>query len=258
MQKLVKNDQYRKEGEMGRGAFGAVYRVVHLPTNELRAMKIFFKYGHYDIISKEKLSEIVRIYKKMKHPNVIQYYDSFWEKHGNFCLVTTICNSDLAKYLKILSPLPMKRLLQIFKEICKGVQYIHIKGFAHRDLKPANILIKEGRAVVADLDLLAELSHYARGYAHGCGTILYQAPEQLQGKTSYYSDIWALGAIAYEMATREMCFTNERDIMAGRYDTSAIPPQFIGIVMGCLIVDPKKRLKMDGLLEAIEMSLTFC
>ena len=124
-----------------------------------------------------------------------------------------IDGQSLAERLKT-GPLEPRQAAQWMAQVADAIGHVHRRGFVHRDLKPQNILLdKEGRLHVADFGLALHASAQQRMAGDRSGTLRYMAPEQVRGEAQWLdgrADVWALGAIFYEMLTGEPPFRRRR------------------------------------------------
>ena len=119
----------------------------------------------------------------------------------------------------------------------------------HRDLKPANIFLNSFNILkIGDYGLAKSLSRTTQMAATYCGTLLYMAPELLNGKEySHEADVWAMGCVFYEIITLKLTFTTVLDAASGKYKSfpSGLHPRTSRIVSQILVVDPSKRPSAD-------------
>jgi serine/threonine-protein kinase len=185
--------RYRLDGELGRGAFGVVHRVVPIGSGEARALKVFPVHGHGEREARE-----LALACRVEHPHILRGLESGVEE-GHAWLLTELADGSLRDAMEDSQRHP--EAWELLRQTARGVAALHQQGIVHRDLKPENVLVREGVAKVADFGL-------ARGggmqtlTASGMimGTPTYMAPEQAKGKkVSAATDLYALGVIAYEL-----------------------------------------------------------
>ena len=138
--------------------------------------------------------EEIRLQSNLKHPNIIQLYNSQIQENKAYIFLEYAKNGDLFHALYNNLPMSMKSLLKIFYQTTKAIQYMHSKGILHRDLKPENILLDDfNNAKLCDFGWSVELSAQYRRQSL-CGTTEYMAPEIYgKQKQTEKTDVWALG-----------------------------------------------------------------
>jgi eukaryotic-like serine/threonine-protein kinase len=211
----------------------------------------------------------------LNHPHIAQIY-GLERSGGTQALVMELVEGETLADRIARGPIPMDEALPIAKQIAEALEAAHEQGIIHRDLKPANIKVRpDGTVRVLDFGLakLTESSGSSTsdvslsptitspammtGVGVLLGTAAYMAPEQARGKPAdKRSDIWAFGAVLYEMVTGRPAFGDEdvsltlskvlqRDPewLALRPD---VPPRVQQVLRLCLQKDPKQRAQAIG------------
>ena len=204
-------DRYVVERALGRGGMAIVYRVRHTQLDTLHALKIL-SVGNPAI--RERLLQEGRVQARLNHPNVVAVRDVLDIGGSPALLMDYIRGPSLDRLLEC-RRLELDQVDVLVPRILAGVAAAHDIGVAHRDLKPANILLKVHQhrvnAMVADFGLV---KHFGDG-DHGqtrtgatMGTPRYMSPEQIRSSKDVDSrtDIFALGAIFYELVTGQRTF----------------------------------------------------
>ncbi len=218
-------------GSLGKGGMGEVLLVRDVRLERQEAMKVISE--EEDPIRVARFLREARVTARLEHPNIVPIHDVGRSHDGR--LYFTMKRVRGRSLLEILTGLkqadpkteaayPLSRLLEIFLRVCHGVAYAHAQGVVHRDLKPANIMIGDfDEVLVMDWGLAKELRQpepepsgvgSSRGPAaldissEGSliGTLRYMPPEQAEGRLADIgprSDIYALGAILYELLSLE-------------------------------------------------------
>jgi len=147
-----------------------------------------------------------RILASLVHPNIVTLYDAQMDEHGGVFVMEYMPRGDLSAVIND-KAVTATALAGFFDGIAAGLKYTHQQGIIHRDLKPGNVLIDdEGNARVSDFGLAVLTNRDTTPLTvGGLGTRHYAAPEQMTdaANVDHRVDIFALGLIAYEVATRE-------------------------------------------------------
>ncbi len=205
-------DRYVVEAAIGAGAMAQVYRVRHRLLGTVHALKVLVS-RHPEL--RERLVQEGRIQAGLGHDNVVPVTDIL-DVHGHPGLLMDHVDGGGLYGLLAQGPLPLADALAIFDGILAGVGAAHGMGIIHRDLKPANVLLNGQTRVprVTDFGLARHLQHTdGRQTSVGqvMGTPAYMAPEQARSarQATARSDIFALGAILYEMVCGRPAFSGE-------------------------------------------------
>ena len=205
----------KKSKSLGKGAYGEVQLVQHLPSRQFFALKIIKKRNLNRSNSLKMMYREISVQKKLIHPNIIRLFGHI-EDIDNLQLILEYAEKgNLFHYIRRRKHLTEEESFFFFTQVCIGILFLHENSIIHRDLKPENILITQGSGVkICDFGWCAEGSEERNTY---CGTLDYMAPEILKG--SNYSnkvDIWALGILLYEMTHGYPPFSAKSDIEKSR------------------------------------------
>ena len=158
-----------------------------------------------------------RIIAQLSHPNIVQVHDAGVNDQCYYLVMEYLRGGDLNRRLK--RGLHMQAAISVVKDIARGLDNAHSKGFVHRDIKPENILFREdGSAVLSDFGVARVISSGASITRHGTvvGTPQYMSPEQATGKPlDGRSDIYSLGVVFYRMLTGEVPFKADSAVAVG-------------------------------------------
>src|SRR6266853_3531502 len=216
---------YEIQSPLGAGGMGEVYRARDSRLARTVAIKVLPEHLAEKPEAKERLEREARAISSLSHPNICLLYDVGQQDGVSFLVMEYLEGETLADRL-LKGPLPSEQVLKYGIEICEGLEKAHRSGVVHRDLKPGNIMLTKTGAKLMDFGLAkvsvaspaatsgltATLTTPARSHpltAQGTvvGTFQYMAPEQVEGKEAdARSDIFALGAVLYEMATGKRAF----------------------------------------------------
>lgn len=255
--KLPLIDGYDVESVLGRGGMGVVYKARHLKLNRLVALKMLVA-GPY--ASPQEVARFVResqAVAELQHSNIVQIHDVGDLEGRPYFTMEFVEGGSLADELAGM-PQPARRAAELMVTLATAVHLAHSKGIIHRDLKPANILITaDGTPKIADFGLARHVGDDPKLTMSGArvGTPSYMAPEQALGKAGTLGpsvDIYALGAILYEMLTGRPPFRadtageTERQVIAeepappSRLNAN-VPRDMETMCLKCLHKDPQRR-----------------
>jgi tetratricopeptide (TPR) repeat protein len=197
---------YEILGELGRGGMGVVYKARQLALDRVVALKML---GHGPQASPRALARFeaeARLVARLQHPNIVQVFEVGACDGRPFFSMEFVAGDSLARRLAG-SPQPPRDAARTAALLARAVHYAHEHGVIHRDLKPANVLIAaDGTPRITDFGLAKDLDDPAGRTQPGdlVGTPSYMAPEQAGGRGGEVgpsADVYALGAILYEMLT---------------------------------------------------------
>ena len=206
------SDRYRLERELGAGGMATVYLADDLKHDRKVAIKVL----HPDLgaaLGSERFLTEIRTTARLQHPHILPLLDSGEADGLLYYVMPLVTGETLRARLERERQLPINDAVLIAREVADALGYAHGLGVIHRDIKPENILLQGGHALVADfgIALAVQSAGGARMTQTGLslGTPQYMSPEQAMGERAIdaRSDIYALGAVAYEMLVGEPPFT---------------------------------------------------
>jgi eukaryotic-like serine/threonine-protein kinase len=200
---LTQVGKYQILDLVGEGAMGVVYRALDPVLNRVVAIKVMGDGIARNDEHRNRFLREAQAAGSLQHPNVITIFD-FGEVEGHlFIAMEYLEGSDLAHLLAQHTPLSIAEKLDIAIDVLSGLAFAHKRGLVHRDVKPANIRVTEdGRAKIMDFGIVHLSSSDMTKTGVALGTPDYMAPEQIAGgRVTPSTDIFAMGAVTYELLT---------------------------------------------------------
>ncbi len=258
---------YEVLSAVGEGGMGEVYRAKDTRLDRIVAIKVLPGHLADQAELRERFEREARTIAGLNHPNICVLHDIGHQDGIDFLVMEFLEGETLAQRL-LKGPLPLEQVLQFAIQIADALDKAHRNGVTHRDLKPANIMLTRSGAKLLDFGLAelpplpsptAPLSEppTTRDNITTQGTILgtlqYMAPEQLEAQEAdARTDIFALGAVIYEMATGKRAFDGKSQASIISAIMSFDPPPLSSlqpmtplaldrVVKRCLAKEPDKR-----------------
>ena len=262
---------YEIQSPLGAGGMGEVYRARDTRLDRTVAIKILPAHLSANPEAKQRFEREAKAISSLSHPNICALYDVGAQDGVDFLVMEYLEGETLADRLKK-GALPLDQLLRCGMEIANGLDKAHRSGVVHRDLKPGNIMLTKTGAKLMDFGLAKSAaarnpalsamtatinspaaSHPLTAQGTVVGTFQYMSPEQVEGKDAdERSDIFALGAVLYEMLTGQRAFEGKSQLSVA----SAIlekepapissvkpltPPALDHVIRKCLAKEQDKR-----------------
>ena len=205
------SDRYRIEHELGAGGMATVYLAEDLKHSRKVAIKVLHPELSAVIGGDRFLTEI-KTTASLQHPHILGLIDSGEADGLLYYVMPFIEGETLRGRLTREKQLPVDDSIRLTKEVAAALEFAHKRGIIHRDIKPENILLQDGQALVADfgIALAVQQAGGSRMTQTGMslGTPAYMSPEQAMGERDIgaRSDVYALGAMTYEMLAGEPPF----------------------------------------------------
>jgi eukaryotic-like serine/threonine-protein kinase len=251
---------YLIEDVLGRGGMGIVYRALHLKLNRPVAIKMLLAGVYAGPSELERFKREAESIAALSHANIVQVFDAGECDGHPFFVMELLEGGSLAQQLDG-HPRPSREAATSITILARAVHAAHASGIMHRDLKPGNILVSaDGTLKIADFGLARRSDQDDRRLTltiagNHLGTPSYMAPEQAAGTAREFCpliDIYALGAILYEMLTGRPPFRGETPAETERQVLSdePVPPSRLSprvprdlqtICLKCLQKDPARR-----------------
>ena len=252
---------------LGSGKFSVVYEAERQLDSKLVALKIIKIYDIKDKNLVEKCLQEVNLLKRVNHPNIIKYLDSFIFQNELYIAVEWADKGDvkrlIKKYKQEGDEIDERKVIEYTREIAAGLNHMHEQRVIHRDLKPANILItSDGIFKLGDLGLGRIMNTETIKTFSKVGTPLYMAPEVINNSNGYdfKCDNWSLGCVIYELITLRSPFqTSEKLSLIELFKkiNSGLYPKIDNnkykvaakISEALLKVNPEERMELDQVLK---------
>ena len=223
-------DRYRIERELGAGGMATVYLAHDLKHDRQVAVKVLHPHLAA-VLGAERFLKEIKTTANLQHPHILPLFDSGDADGLLFYVMPFVDGESLRQRITREKQLPVADAVRITSEVASALDYAHRHGVIHRDIKPENILLHEGSALVADFGIaLAPSAGGSRLTETGMsmGTPPYMSPEQALGERQLdaRSDIYAVGAMLYEMLTGAPPFTgpSAQAIVAKVITEKPVPP----------------------------------
>jgi serine/threonine-protein kinase len=206
------SDRYRIDREVGAGGMATVYLAEDVRHDRRVALKVL-RPELAAVIGAERFLAEIKLTANLQHPHILPLFDSGEADGYLFYVMPFVKGETLRDRMSHERQLPVPEAVRITVEVASALDYAHRQGVVHRDIKPENILLHDGSAMVADfgIALAASKASGSRMTETGMslGTPHYMSPEQAMGEREITarSDVYALGAVLYEMLTGEPPFT---------------------------------------------------
>ena len=220
--------RYNLLQQIGSGSTGRIFKAYDPQLDRIVALKLLTSINPTNI---ERFLREAKATARLRHPNIVSIYDIGSVKGFNFFTMDLVEGMSMAQLLKQ-TPLSLQQIVDIMTKVGEAVHYAHLNGIVHRDLKPSNIMIaKNYEPMVMDFGI-AKLVHEDDSISKSgsiVGTFEYMAPEQAQGLSDEIderTDIYALGAVLYEMLTGRPPFSgsNAWNVLYQIESASIVPP----------------------------------
>ncbi len=266
---------YRVDTILGKGGMGAVYRATQLSLRREVALKVMLRRGGVGPSpeERERFEREAKLIGNLNHPNIVKVIHAEWGDDLCWFTMELVAGQDFKATLRT-GQFPIGKGAAVVAKVARAMDFAHRKGIIHRDLKPQNIMVdgESGEPKVLDFGLAknvdqAQLEQLTQMGAF-LGTPSYMAPEQAGGDPSAIdarADVYALGAILYEVLTGKPPFTGKKAIHVIRkvLKEDPLPPQQVfaqadarlsAIALKALAKDPAARQQTAGeLADAVEV-----
>jgi serine/threonine-protein kinase len=253
--------RYQVVKRLGAGAFGTVYKAKDKVLGRMLAIKTIRMEGL--AASGASVEELVDRFKReaqisaqLRHPNIVTIYDVGETEGVSYLAMEFIDGVGLERVIAAAGRLPLERAALIGAQVADALDFAHRHSVVHRDIKPANIMVEAGdRVKVTDFGIakVTDSGEHLTMTGSLLGTPSYMSPEQARGgKLDGRSDLFAVGAILYEMLAGQKAFrgdsitglifkiiTEEPQLITELDPT--IPPGMVQVIQRALAKAPEQR-----------------
>lgn len=267
-------DQYRIDGEIGRGGMGIVVRARDLRLDRDVAIKTLPSHLARDASIRERFLREAKTAASLSHPNIVPIYHADEVDETVFFVMELIAGCSIAQRIRESGPATPESTIAVLRDVASALGYAHARQVIHRDVKAENILLdsENARAMVTDFGI-ARLAQAAPMTATGTvlGTVYYMSPEQVAGEElDGRSDLYSLGVLAFYMLTARFPFEHDSPsavlvahVMsrapAVERVNPAVPPPLAEVVNRLLVREKAQRYErasdVSAALEAAQAAL---
>ena len=253
---------YRVLSLIGTGGMGRVYEVEHTVTKRPEAMKLLLPGGDAtDLESREEhVSRFIReiqVQASLTHPNIAAVHNAFVEQDALVMIMELVRGQPLKRLIDK-DPPPLAKCVDYVCQVLNALDYAHRRGVIHRDITPANIIVTpDGTAKLTDFGLAKtqkDVQITREGVA--VGSVHYMSPEQVRGQQELdnRSDLYSVGAVLYELITKQKVFDGNDSFGIMKAHVEKIPtppshwnkditPALSDAVLRALAKDPMQRFR---------------
>jgi len=247
---------YEVLSSLGAGGIGEVYRVRHIISQRIEAMKLLRPDRTGNELSERFLREI-RMLASLSHPHIASLHTAFKVDDQIAMVMEFIEGEDL--HWKLCGPWPGRAMegIEYIRQVLSALAYAHAREIIHRDIKPSNIMITRlGQAKLLDFGMAFKAAdHSVTRPGFVLGSLHYMSPEQVRGeRVDARSDLYSTGVTLYEILTARRPFegSTEYDVMTGHLQETpkwpsdinpAIPYSMSVTLLKALVKDPAERFQ---------------
>jgi serine/threonine-protein kinase len=219
---------YRVIGIVGSGGMGAVYKIEHVITNRIEAMKLLPPGPSNDPDQMRRFEREIQVQARLHHPNIVALYNAVRDGDTIALVMEFVEGESLRRKLEA-GPLPVATAVDYASQVLLALSCAHAAGVIHRDVAPANIIVtRDGVAKLTDFGLARGASDLRLSSSGSpLGSPWYMSPEQVKGAGAVdaRTDIYAMGAVFHEMLTGEKLFDADGAFAVMRAQVEEAPPR---------------------------------
>ncbi len=266
--------EYQIQGKLGEGGMGTVFSAIHPTIGKRAAIKVLKRQFCEDPVLVDRFKEEARIVNQIGHPNIVDIFGFGEMPDGRMFLSMEWLRGETLRERLRRGPLSLTQMAHLMIALARALEAAHDNGVIHRDLKPENIFLTDiahEEPLVKLLDFgVAKLANDKRGMVQTekgqiLGTPMYIAPEQASNanEVSFASDVYALGAIAFECLTGRPPFLAKNTVeMITMHITETpvvpsslvpeVPEEIDRLVLEMLAKAPKERPSLSHVRRLLE------
>ena len=250
--------KYRIVRTLGVGGMGVVYEAVQQRIDRRVAIKVLNPVVGHSSRVRERFLREAKVLAHLSHPNIAQLYDiDALNDSELFMVLEFLDGRDLGRELDKRGPLPIGEAVGYVVQVARGLAAAHAAGVVHRDVKPQNLFITQldgdRRVKLLDFGIAKVRSEVTMTNSQfALGTPTYMSPEQFSGDVvDARSDLWALGAVLYELVTGQAPFRRQglavmsavlfEDPIPALELRPELPAELDRVITRCLAKDPDER-----------------
>jgi serine/threonine protein kinase len=229
--------RYQIQALLGSGGMGEVYRATDPQLKREVAIKVLPEAADLSPERLQRFRQEALATAALNHPHVVAVYDAGAEGAATYVVSELLEGRDLREILSA-GPITPRKALRYALQIADGLAAVHEKGIVHRDLKPENLFVtRDDHVKILDFGIARLVEDETPGAAHATGTVAgtilgtvgYMSPEQMRGEcVDHRSDIFAFGAVLYEMLTGRRAFGGHTAVDTLSAILHEEPPAWIG------------------------------
>ena len=222
-------DRYAIQREVGRGGMATVYLAQDVRHQRPVAVKVL----HPELgvsIGPERFTREIEIVARLQHPHIVALYDSGRAANMLYYVMPYVEGESLRQKLEREKTLSIDEATRLARAVAAALDYAHRQHVIHRDVKPENVMLHHGEAMVTDFGIAKAASDAQSKQISRTGTALgtpwYMSPEQADGERELdgRTDVYALGAMLYEMLTGAPPFSGTFRAVMSRLFTDPVTP----------------------------------
>jgi len=218
--------KYKVQGIVGMGGMGVIYKAVQEPLDRVIALKVLPPQMSMNDELSQRFEIEAKAISMLQHQNIVSIYEYGEDKGYRFFAMQYIDGENLSVRIQQRKVMPVTEIIDISKQICRGLRYAHSHNVVHRDIKSQNVLIDKQNVVRLSDFGIAKIFSSTDLTMTGVtvGTPEYMSPEQAEGiAVDNQSDIYSLGVVIYEMLTKKPPFTANNPVAVAYKHVHEIP-----------------------------------